>query len=256
VRTIIEMVHHTRLSTTAGPLGIMRMALAQAAHHVAHRRAFQRRLIDQPAMRAVIADLALEYEANAMLVMRVAAAFDGATEMERAFARLGTAVGKYWVAKRCPAFVYECLECLGGVGYIEETPMPRLYREAPLNAIWEGSGNVIALDILRTLAREPLAREALAAEIATATGQHPAYDAAVASLRQDLSHAVPEAGARMLAERMALVLQASLLLRYASNAVAAAFCESRLAGRWGHLFGALPQGAPLDTLVARTGLAA
>ncbi|HKM64828.1 MAG TPA: acyl-CoA dehydrogenase family protein [Acidisphaera sp.] len=255
VRTIIEMVHHTRLSTTAGPLGIMRMALAQAAHHVSYRRAFQRRLMDQPAMRAVIADLALEYEANAMLVMRTAAAFDEATELDRAFARLATAVGKYWIAKRCPAFVYECLECLGGVGYIEETPMPRLYREAPLNAIWEGSGNVIALDILRTLAREPRSRDALAAEIKAAAGQHPAYDAAAAQLREDLSHAVPEAAARMVAERMALVLQASLLLRHAPNAISAAFCESRLAGNWGHLFGALPKDAPLDALIARTGFA-
>src|SRR5262249_31894391 len=151
VATIIDMVHHTRLDTVAGSLGIMRRALAEAVHHVSHRRAFQRNLIDQPLMRAVVADLALDYEAAAMLTMRVARAFDGETEEEKSFARLAVALGKFSIAKRTPQFVYECLECLGGGGYIEDAPLARYYREAPVNAIWEGSGNVIALDILRTL---------------------------------------------------------------------------------------------------------
>ena len=137
VATIVEMVHQTRLDTMAGTLGVMRMALAQAAHHVHYRCAFQKRLMDQPAMRAVLADLALEYEAAAALTMRVARAFGGSDEQERAFARLAVAIGKFWLGKRAPNFVYECMECLGGGGYVEESLLPRLYREAPLNSIWE-----------------------------------------------------------------------------------------------------------------------
>ena len=172
VATIIEMVHHTRLDTMAGSLGIMRRALAEAVHHVSHRRAFQKTLIDQPVMRAVVADLAVDYEAAAMLAMRVARAFDGESEAEKGFARLGVALGKFWIAKRTPQFVYECMECLGGGGYVEDSPMPRYYREAPVNAIWEGSGNVIALDILRTLQKEPGALEAYFAELEPARGLH------------------------------------------------------------------------------------
>ena len=165
VRVIIDMVHHTRLGTIAGTLGIMRMALAQAVHHTAGRRVFQKTLLDQAAMANVIADLAIEYEAAVVLVTRIARAFDGGDAGERAFARLGVAVAKYWLTKRCPGFVFECMECHGGAGYVEEGPMPRLFRESPLNAIWEGSGNVIALDVLRTLKREAAARDAFAAEI-------------------------------------------------------------------------------------------
>ena len=165
VATIIDMVHHTRLDTTAGSLGIMRRALAEAVHHVRHRRAFQKTLIDQKLMQAVIADLATDYEGAAALTMRVARAFDGENASERSFARLGVALSKFWVSKRTPQFVYECLECLGGGGYVEEGPLARYYREAPLNAIWEGSGNVIALDILRTLHKDPDALKVYFAEV-------------------------------------------------------------------------------------------
>ena len=168
VPSIIEMVHHTRLDTMAGTLGVMRMALAQAVHHARYRRAFGKLLADQPAMAAVLADLALEYEAAAALTMRVASYFSASDDQGRAFARLAVAVGKYWLNKRAPNFVYECMECLGGAGYIEELPLPRLYREAPLNSIWEGSGNVIALDVMRTLQRQP--RRARGAVVRDRTG--------------------------------------------------------------------------------------
>ena len=173
VKTIIDMVHHTRLGTIAGTLGIMRMALAQAVHHTAGGSVFQKTLLDQPAMQAVIADLAVEYEAAIVLVMRVARAFDGADDAERGFARLAVAVAKYWLTKRCPGFVFECMESHGGAGYVEESPMPRLFRESPLNAIWEGSGNVIALDILRTLRREPEARDAFCRRNRAGAGRKP-----------------------------------------------------------------------------------
>lgn len=252
VRTIVEMVHHTRLGTIAGTLGIMRMALAQAVHHAGGRRAFQKHLIDQPAMRAVLADLALEYEAATALVMRVARSFDGADEPEQAFARLGVAVAKYWLTKRCPNFVYECMECLGGAGYVEESPLPRLFRESPLNAIWEGSGNVIALDILRTLAREPAALAALAAELALARGGDRRFAAAADRLIERLRNGSKSDGeARALAEAMALLLQASLLLRHAPAPVADLFVATRLAGEGGRSFGILPNAADLRAILDR-----
>ena len=176
VKTIIEMVHHTRLGTIALTLGVMRMALAQAIHHCEGRRAFQKALIDQPAMAGVLADLAVEYEAAVALVMAVARAFDAEDPAGRAFARLAVALAKYLLTKRCATFVVECMECHGGNGYVEDGPLPRLYREAPLNAIWEGSGNVIALDVLRTLRRDPLALEAYAAAISEARGTDAAFD--------------------------------------------------------------------------------
>jgi putative acyl-CoA dehydrogenase len=252
VQVILDMVHHTRLDTMAASLGIMRMALAQAVWWTGGRSAFQRRLIDQPAMRAVLADLALEYEAAAALTMRVAGAFDARDEAGRAFARLAVALGKFRLTKRCPDFVYECLECHGGSGYVEESPMPRLYREAPLNAIWEGSGNVIALDVLRTLQREPAALDGFAAEIAAARGGDPRLDAAARALLDELaSGAVGEGQARRVAERMALVLQGALLARHAPAAVADAFCASRLAGEGGRVWGALPDGIDPDAILAR-----
>ncbi|KAF0137098.1 MAG: putative acyl-CoA dehydrogenase [Xanthobacteraceae bacterium] len=251
IATIIEMVHHTRLDTISGTLGIMRMALAQAHHHVANRRAFQKTLIDQPAMRAVVADLALEYEAAAALTMRVARAFSGTGEEDRAFARLAVAAAKYWLTKRNPNFVYECMECHGGAGYVEESPLPRLFRESPLNAIWEGSGNVIALDILRTLGREPLARDAFAAEVMAARGQSAVLDAAMEDVAAQIRRVPAEADARRIAERMALVLQASLLLRGAPPAVADAFIATRLGGEGGRSFGVLPRAADVDAIVAR-----
>ncbi|MGQ3355481.1 MAG: acyl-CoA dehydrogenase family protein [Phreatobacter sp.] len=251
VSTIIEMVHHTRLDTIAGTVGIMGMALAQARHHVANRRAFQKTLIDQPAMRAVVADLALEYEAAVALTMRVARAFSGTGEGERAFARLAVAVAKYWLTKRNPNFVYECMECHGGAGYVEESPLPRLFRESPLNAIWEGSGNVIALDILRTLGREPAAREAFAAELGAARGANATLDAAIDDLFGMLRRVPAEADARRVAERMALVLQAALLVQGAPAAVADAFIATRLGAEGGRSFGVLPSGADMDAIVDR-----
>jgi putative acyl-CoA dehydrogenase len=250
VATIIDMVHHTRLDTMAATLGIMRMALAQATHHARHRRAFQKRLIDHAAMRNVLADLALDYEAAAALTMRVARAFDAAGGAERAFARLAVAVGKFWLCKRNVAFVGECMECLGGGGYVEESVLPRLYREAPLNGIWEGSANVIALDVLRTLAREPAAWAACRDEIAAARGGNAALDAAASALEAMLPQA-GEADARRIAERLALVLQGALLVRHAPATVADLFCATRLAGEGGACTGTLPPGASPEPVLAR-----
>ena len=245
VKAIVEMVHHTRLGTIAGTLGIMRMALAQAVNHAAGRRVFQKTLIDQPAMQAVLADLALEYEAAALLVMRVARAFDGADEDERAFARLAVAVAKYWLTKGCANFVYECMECLGGAGYVEESPLPRLFRESPLNAIWEGSGNVIALDILRTLAREPAALDAFAAELELARGADQRLDEAADQLVARLRKAPPsQSEARFHADRMALVLQAALMVRHAPADVSGPFVLSRIGRQAGRSFGSFA--APAD----------
>jgi putative acyl-CoA dehydrogenase len=252
VKVIIDMVHHTRLGTMGASLGIMRMALAQAVHHTTHRRAFQKALIHQPAMRAVLADLALEYEGAVALAMRTARAFDADDEAGRAFARLAVALGKYWLTKRTPGFVYECMECLGGAGYIEESPLPRLFRESPLNAIWEGSGNVIALDMLRTLAREPMAMDALIEEISSAHGASPILDRAGEDLINAASGRAPsEMEARRTAERMSLVLQAALLARNAPSAVADGFIASRLAGEGGATYGILPAGVDVDALVNR-----
>ncbi len=250
VATIIEMVHHTRLDTMAGSLGVMRRALAEAVHHVSHRRAFQKTLIGQPLMRAVIADLALDYEAAATMTMRVARAFDGDSAEDKSLARLGVALGKFWISKRTPQFVYECMECLGGGGYVEDSPLPRLYREAPVNAIWEGSGNVIALDILRTLAKDPAARDAYFAELATARGAHPAFDRAFEALAAALKGGASEAGARHIAETMALALQAALLLRHGAPEVASAYCDARL-GERGLNFGAGPARIDAGAIIAR-----
>ena len=252
VNVIIDMVHHTRLGTVGGTLGIMRMALAQALHHVAERRAFQRRLIDQPVMRAVVADLALEYEAAVVLAGRVAGAFEARDVSGRAFARLAVAVAKYWLTKRLPGFVFECMECHGGVGYTEETPMPRLFREAPLNAIWEGSGNVIALDILRTLRREPLALLPCRAAVEAAAGAHRGFDAAARTVLDDLAARPPEdARARSVAERLALVLQGALLLRFAPAAVSDAFCATRFSEDRVSGYGVFARVPDLDGILMR-----
>jgi putative acyl-CoA dehydrogenase len=251
VQTIIEMVNYTRLDTMAGALGIMRRALAEAVHHVSHRSAFQKRLIDQPLMRAVLADIALDYEAAAALVMRIARAFGGNAPQERAFARLAVAVGKFSITKRTPHFVYECLECLGGGGYVEEGPMARLYREAPLNAIWEGSGNVIALDIMRTLHREPSAGEALRAELTLAKGADRRLDAEIAAIDDLLASRLGESDARRLAERLALTLAAALLVRHAPHAVADAFCATRLGSNWFSTYGAGTARGNADAILDR-----
>jgi putative acyl-CoA dehydrogenase len=247
VATIIEMVNHTRLDCIAGSASLMRQAFAQAAHHARHRSAFGALLVDQPLMTNVLADLALESEAATSLLMRLAGAVDRG---ETAFARLGIALGKYWVCKRAPVQVGEALECLGGNGYVEESIMPRLYREAPLNSIWEGSGNVNALDLLRALARQPASLDAYFAEVGAAGGVDPRLDLATAALRDSLERGVDEAQARRVVERMALVLQASLLVRYAPPVVADAFCASRL-GEGGLAFGTLPAGAGTRAIVDR-----
>lgn len=231
VRTIIDMVQHTRLDCIVGSAGGMRAAVVQALWHAEHRSAFQKKLADQPAMAGVLADLALECEAATALAFRIAKAFDeaAANEEEAAFARLATPIAKYWTCKRQPGVAYEALECLGGAGFIEEGPMPRIYRAAPLNAIWEGSGNVIALDVLRAIGREPSSLEAVIAEIAHAKGAHRAYDRHVNLLEKWFEPGVlTEATARAFVEDMALALQASALMKIAPDDVFEAFCSMRL----------------------------
>ncbi|SDJ50796.1 putative acyl-CoA dehydrogenase [Frankineae bacterium MT45] len=256
VRTIIEMVTMTRLDSALGSAAGMRTALMHAVHHTRYRWAFGSTLIDKPLMRNVLADLALESEAATTLTLRLAGAVDRSVRgdtHEQAFARIAVALGKYWVCKRQPAMVAEALECLGGNGYAEESGMPRLYREAPLNGIWEGSGNVNALDVLRALASSPQSLDALAAEIGEASGADSRLDAAWASALRDLDDvAEVEYRARRLVEQLALVLQGSLLLRHAPAAVADAFIGSRLAGNHGLAFGTLPTGVDLDVIIDRT----
>ena len=225
VRTIIEMVHHTRLDTAMAPAGLMRAALAEAHHWATHRSAFQRRLIDQPLMRAVLADLVLDWEAATALGLHVAAAFDDPER--RPFTRIGVALAKYLSNKRCPVVIAEAMEVLGGMGYVEDTPLPMLYREAPLNGIWEGSGNVICLDILRTLARDAQAAEALEAELEAGRGER-RYDAALTAHRARWPGAMPEAEARAFAESAGSLLAASVLVRQAPVAVAEGYAASRL----------------------------
>ncbi|HKJ23354.1 MAG TPA: isovaleryl-CoA dehydrogenase [Myxococcota bacterium] len=257
VRTILEMVHHTRLDCVSGSAGLMRRALAEALHHARHRAAFGKRLVEQPLMTNVLADLALESEAATALMLRLARAYDAAPgdPAERAFARIATAVGKYQVCKRAPAMIYEAMECLGGGGYVEESPLPRLYREAPVNAIWEGSGNVICLDVLRAMVREPECMPALLDEIREARGSDARLDASAAELEATLAKPEDaEAQARRWVERMALLLQGSLLVRHAPAAVADAFCASRLGGDGGLAFGTLPRGVDPAAIVARAAL--
>jgi putative acyl-CoA dehydrogenase len=254
VPTIIEMVNYTRLDCILGSASLMRQAVSQAIHHTAHRRAFGRDLIDQPLMQNVLADLALEAEAALVLAMRVARACDraGVSEHESRFKRIGTAVGKYWITKRAPTLAAEALECLGGSGYVEESIMPRLYREAPLNSVWEGSGNVNSLDVLRAMAKEPETVEAFFAELARAADINPNFDAAVERLKQELANRDQiEIRARRVVEQMALTLQGALLLRYSPPALAEAFCVSRLGQDWGRAFGTLPVGLQLKSIVER-----
>ena len=257
VRTIIEMVNSTRLDCIAGSAALMRQAVAQATHHAAHRAAFGRTLIDQPLMTSVLADLAIESEAATTLLLRLAAARDHAAgeagdPHEAALLRLGVAIGKFWVCKRAETLAAEAMECLGGAGYIEESIMPRLYRETPVNAIWEGSGNVIALDVLRALSREPESAEALLAEIALAHGASATLDDAIVRLRRELADpADAELRARRVVELMALTLQASLLARHAPAAVSDAFIAARLGEQRSLSFGALPASADTRAIVER-----
>jgi len=250
VRTIIEMVHHTRLDTAIAPAGLMRAALAEAQWWVAGRVAFQRRLIDQPLMRAVLADLALDAEGATALGFAVAAAFDGGAPEDRAFARIGVALAKYLSNKRAPTVIGEAMEVLGGMGYVEETPLPMLYREAPLNGIWEGSGNVICLDILRSLAREPAAGEALRARLQGARGGDARYDAALAAHEARWPGLPEEGEARLFAERTATLLTAAILLESAPSGVAESYVAGRVDGDRGLTPGAVA-GLDTDTLLDR-----
>ncbi len=252
IATILRMVHHTRLDCMASSLGIMRAALAQAAHHATYRLAFGRPLIAQPAMAAVLADLQLDYEAAIALTTRVARALDGADGSEAALARLGVAIGKFFITKGTPGFVMEAMECLGGAGYIEEGPMPRLYREAPVNAIWEGSGNVVALDLLRTLGREPAVAEALQRELEAARGVDRRFDAALAEAADRLVRPAREEEARHLAASLAVLWSAALLLRHAPVAVADAYCATRLCDARRLGYGDLP-GCDVAAILRRIG---
>ncbi|MFI5733114.1 acyl-CoA dehydrogenase family protein [Kribbella sp. NPDC051587] len=253
VRTIIEMVAATRLDCVLGSAALQRRALVEATWHAQHRSAFGGLLIDKPAMLNVLADLAIESEAATALSMRLAAAVDAPDdERARAFRRIGLPLAKFWVCKRTSFLVAEALECLGGNGFVEESGLPLLFRESPLNSIWEGSGNVNALDVLRAL-RRPESLEAWLLEVGAAQGADHRLDAAVSDVLQALSDIEgAEAGARRLAARMALCLQASLLVRYSTPAVADAFVASRLAGDWGGVFGTLPRTTPFRDIVERT----
>ncbi|WP_328874567.1 acyl-CoA dehydrogenase family protein [Streptomyces sp. NBC_00287] len=253
VRTIIEMVAATRLDCVLGSAGLMRQAVAQAIHHCDHREAFGSRLIDKPLMRNVLADLALESEAATTLALRLAAAYDDGGEQEKALLRIAVPAAKYWVTKRCTPVTVEASECLGGNGYVEESGMPRLVRESPLNSIWEGAGNVQALDVLRALRREPDALNAYLQEIGRSRGADHRLDAAIKNLLTELADLEGVEGrARRLTERLALVLQGALLVRFAPPEVADAFCASRLGEDGGATFGTLPPTLNLASVVDRS----
>lgn len=252
VRTIIGMVAATRLDCVLGSAGLMRQAVSQAVHHSTYREAFGGRLIDKPLMRNVLADLALESEAATTLGLRLAAAYDDGGEQERAFLRIAVPAAKYWVTKRCTPVAVEALECLGGNGYVEESGMPRLLRESPLNSVWEGAGNIQALDVLRALQREPAALNAYLQEVGKARGADHRLDGAIKNLLTELADLDGiEGRARRLVERIAVVLQGSLLVRFAPPEVADAFCASRLGGDWGASFGTLPHTLDLGSVVER-----
>jgi putative acyl-CoA dehydrogenase len=255
IPTIIEMATFTRLNCVMGSAGLIRQALVQAIHHTRHRRAFGRTLVDQPLMRQVLADMALESEAATALMMRLTQAFDRAADdpLERAWKRIVTPAAKFWVAKRSVELGGEAMEVFGGNGYVEDGPMGRLFREMPVISIWEGSGNVMGLDMLRAIGREPLAFEALAAHLADRVGDdarlRPELAALQAAFRQPAD--ALEASARRVAQQLVLLLQAALLREHAPSFVANAFIDSRFDARWGRVFGSLPDGAPAAALVDR-----
>jgi len=248
--TILQMVMLTRHDCAIGSASIMRQALVQATHHARHRRAFGKALVDQPLMRNVLADLALESEAATALTFRIARAVDASArdERERALARIVTAVGKYWVCKRCPPFVAEAQECLGGNGYVEDSGMPRLYRQAPLNSIWEGSGNIQCLDVLRAVRKEPASADAFFAELDSVRGGNASLDRETAALRKQIGDdgSDLESRSRRLVERMAMAMQTACLVRSGNVAIADAFAESRLGRAHGVTFGTLEPSAPLQ----------
>jgi putative acyl-CoA dehydrogenase len=254
IREGLEMNHYTRLDFGVGSAGLMRHALAQAAHHVTWRRVFQKALIDQPLMTNVIADLAIEVEAVAWLAFRIVHALDQEreSEAERLFGRIGAPIAKYWICKRAVPVVAEALECHGGNGFIEDHPMARLYREAPLNGIWEGTGNVVCLDVLRAIRRHPACVPAVLDELRSAKGGDPRYDSFLVELEEDMADVLrSESTARRFIERIALALSASLLIRHAPHDIADAFVVSRLAGPWSGHFGALTRSVKTQAIAHR-----
>ena len=262
IRTILHMVEGNRMYCLVGSAGIMRQALVQALHYTKHRTAFGKKLIDQPLMQNVLADIALETEAALALSLRIARAFDEAEEeggagkapraTARALARIGTALGKYWNCKRTPIVCGEALECLGGGGYMEDSLMPRLYREAPVNSVWEGSGNIMCLDVLRAMAKEEATIPAVMEELNEAKGGNKYLDKAIATLADDLADREnAEHRARRITEAIAIALQAALLVRHAPTEISDAFCASRLGERWTGAFGALPQGVDTAAIIKR-----
>ncbi len=258
VSTIIEMVAHTRLDCVVGSTALMRQAVTQAGWHVAHREAFGAALIDKPLMRNVMADMQIEVEVATVMMMRLSGAFDRAPldPAEEALRRLVTPVAKYWVSKRCSELVREAMECLGGNGYVDDSIMPRLHRESPVNAIWEGSGNVIALDVVRALAKSPQTADAFLADVELGCGADSNLDRAIERLRQDLTSVDdPEAGARRLVERMATTWGGSLAVRYLDAAVADAWIDSRVVANHGNLYGTLDPRLDLASIARRAVMA-
>jgi putative acyl-CoA dehydrogenase len=256
VRTIIEMVNHTRLDCVLGGATGMRAGVAQAIHHTSHRSVFGRELVEQPLMRNVLADLAVESEAATIGALRLARAYDEALagdEEAQNFKRIANAVLKYWICKRAVVHAGEALECLGGNGYVEESAMPRLFRESPLNGIWEGSGNVQCLDVLRAMVKSPAALETFFAEVQEGAVAEPRLAAFATELRDELPGDLEtiESRARRVVEKMALALQGSLLVRYGDEATADAFCASRLSGDWGQAFGTLPASTDFARIIER-----
>ena len=252
IPTIIEMGNHTRLDCAIGSSSLMRQAVVQAVHHAQHRTAFQKKLIDQPLMTNVLADLALECEAATVLTFRLARAYDESDEVAQVFRRVITPAAKFWICKRTPYVTMEAMEVLGGSGYIEESIMPRLYREAPVNSIWEGSGNVMCLDVLRAFGRMPNAGEVLRAELAESDARLKAF-AQKLEARMSAADRNDEAQARVLVRDLVLALQAALLIKHAPHAVSDAFCASRLSGDGdgGGAFGTLPRGVDIRAIVER-----
>ncbi len=249
IPTIIEMSNYTRLDCCIGSSGLMRQAVAQAVHHARHRTVFQKKLIDQPLMTNVLADLALECEAATVLTMRLARAYDEDDEAAQVIRRVMTPAGKFWICKRAPSLALEAMEVLGGNGYVEESILPRIYREMPVNSIWEGSGNVMCLDVLRATVRMPNANEVLSDEIVSAGDKR--VTAFAGTLQRRLAAANDEAQARVLVRDLVLALQGALLVKHAPACVADAFCASRLSGEAGGSFGTLPSGLDLRAIAER-----
>jgi putative acyl-CoA dehydrogenase len=257
IATLIEMAHLTRFDIVVASAGMMRGALNQALHHCEHRRAFGKRLVQQPLMQNVLADLALESEAATLLAMRLARAMDRSAgdPQERLLARILTPVAKYWLTKRTPAFMFEAMECLGGNGYVEEAPLARLYREAPVNSIWEGSGNVACLDVLRSMQKQPDSIAVLLCEIRAGAGSDRHLALLVDAIEAQLADSDGvEQRARRIVEMAALALQASLMAQHAAPAAADAFFSSRVQGDWGHAFGTLPGRTRCEEIIARSQL--